>query len=486
MSVGRHTIYNLTGSIVPMFVMLLTVPAYLHLVGNTRYGVLAIVWTFLGYFGMFDPGIGRAAAYHISRLKDGSPKSREDVFWTAMFINAAFGVLGGIVLFIVARPLFVWAFKMPPEMRTEVIASLPWLAASIPISILGNVLGGVLQAREWFGISNSVNILNAASSQLIPLIVAFVHGPDLTWLIPAILLTRAAGAVPTFLAVFMALPLGVGGRFRLALVKELFAYGGWITVTNLISPLLTSLDRLLIGSIVNTDAVAYYAVATQLVNKISVLPGAVNNSLFPRLSRESREESARLASDAVVELSALMTPVVIIGIVSMPILMRLWVGANFADHSAPVAMVILLGLWANGLAYIPYTHLQARNKPGVVAKFHMIEVIPFVGVLWFGLHFFGLIGAAWAMTLRVTVDAFLLFMISGELSIKGKLLLPGLLVLSSMFLAPSHIFSLTSLLALALIALSLFGSWMTAPVIRKTILLQINLMIRGKKAVSTV
>ncbi len=107
MSVGRHSLYNLAGSIAPIFVSIVTVPIYLHLVGATRYGVLPIVWLFLGYFGLFDPGLSRAATYHIARLHNASAKERGNVFWTALAVNAGFGIVGGLVLYVVARPLFL-------------------------------------------------------------------------------------------------------------------------------------------------------------------------------------------------------------------------------------------------------------------------------------------------------------------------------------------------------------------------------------------
>jgi O-antigen/teichoic acid export membrane protein len=466
MSVGRHTLYNLVGSIAPMFVSILTVPLYLHLVGNTRYGVLALVWMFLGSFGVFDPGIGRAAAYHIARLYDAPARDREDIFWTALLINLGFGMVGGLVLYLVAQTLFVSTFHMPASLRGEVLASLPWLASSIPVSIVGNVLGGVLQAREWFGVSNAIGFGNTMLTQFVPLIVASLHGPNLTWLIIAILLTRMFGFIPNFWAVAKALPLGAGGRVKSGLIKTLFSYGGWITVTSLLSPLLSSMDRFLIGSVLNVDAVAYYTVATNLSSKVSVIPGALVTSLFPKLSRGAEGDADRIASNAVVELAAVITPLIVAGLVAMPIFMHLWVGAAFASHAAPVATILLLGMWINGLAYIPYNHLQARNRPDIVAKFHTIEVVPFLALLWLGLHFFGLPGAAWATTLRVTIDAVLLFAVAGRLTGWQRVLPGAAFIIIAPFCAPTDLISYKLILAIALILFSLIWAWTVAPFLR--------------------
>ncbi len=470
MSVKRDTIYNLCGSIAPMLVSLFTVPAYLHLIGNARYGVLAIVWLFLGYFGIFDPGITRAAAFHMARLHEpNQAKERESVFWTALLINGAFGIIGGVVLYFAARPIFMSTFKMPEAMKAEVMKSLPWLAASIPVAIISGVLSGALQAREWFGFSNTVGVANASISQLAPLAVAFWHGPDLAWLIPTVLIARALGTIPTSIAIIRALPLGVGGGFDSSRLKELFSYGGWITITNVLTPVLSTMDRMLIGSLLSAEAVAFYTVPFNLVSRASIIPGALSSSLFPKLSRGSREDSSRLASDAVAALAAVMTPIVVIGMGALPIFMQHWVGRSFAEHAAPVGIILLAGVWINALAFIPFGHLQASGRPDIVAKFHALELIPFLGLLWVGLHYFGLAGAAYAWTFRVAFDAALLFVAGGRIRRWHRLIPGGLIVVMAAVAAPTFVFSAKTGFELALLAAGTIWSWNVSPAIRSLV-----------------
>ena len=470
MSVKRHTIYNLLGSVAPMLVSMLTVPAYLHIIGNARYGVLALVWLFLGYFGLFDPGITRAASFHIARLHRADQNAeRESVFWTALAVNTVFGIVGGVAVYIAARPLFMHAFKIPESMKSEVMGSLPWLAASVTVSVASGVLGGALQAREKFGLFNSITFFNVVLTQLAPLAVAYWHGPDLNWLIPTVLLARMFGAIPNFVGIVRWLPLGVGGRFDRSLLKELFSYGGWVTISNLLSPILTTMDRMLIGSVLNAEAVAFYSVPFNLVSRASVLPGAVAASLFPQLSRKTSDESAHLASDAVLTLGAIMTPVLVVGVAALPMFMRLWVGRSFAEHAAPVGMILMIGVWINGLSFIPYGHLQATNRPDVPAKFHAYEILPFLGVLWLGLHYFGLIGAAWAWTLRVAIDGILLFAVAGQIPKWWRILPGGVLLLLAAACAPTEFISMKTGMDFLVILASAIWSWNVSPLIRSTV-----------------
>ena len=68
MSVRKNTLINVAGAVVPMAVMLVTVPPYLRLLGEARYGVLALVWLVLGYFSFFEMGLGKAV---VLRAADG-------------------------------------------------------------------------------------------------------------------------------------------------------------------------------------------------------------------------------------------------------------------------------------------------------------------------------------------------------------------------------------------------------------------------------
>lgn len=470
MSVKRNTAYNLLGSLVPMVVGLVAVPIFLRLIGDARYGVLALVWLFLGYFGLFDPGITRAALFHLAKL--GDPKEdveRENVFWTALAINLVFGIIGGIVFYFAAKPFFMSTFKMPVSMRAEVVASLPWLSLSVPLSIVTGVLGGAMQARELFGSFNLINALNAMATQLAPLAVAYWHGPDLKWLIATVLITRVIGTIPIMVVLKEGLPFGRGGRIQRHLVRTLFSYGGWVTVSNLINPVLTTMDRMVVGSVIGVQGVAFYTVPFNLVSRFSLLPASFATSLFPKLSRGTEADSARLAKDAITALAAVMTPLIVFAAALLPIFMHFWVGASFAQRAAPIGVVLLAGVWINSLAIIPFEHLQATNRPDLTAKFHAIEMIPFLAVLWAGVHVFGLVGAAWAWTLRVTLDALLLLFVARLTDNWWRLLEGGVLVLVAVGVSAGHLSWWRGLAELPVMLVSLVWAWRTSPLLQQTI-----------------
>ena len=59
-SIKRNFLYNLTGSVFPLIIAVFTIPRLLDIYGTERFGILLIGWSVVGYFSLFDMGLGQA------------------------------------------------------------------------------------------------------------------------------------------------------------------------------------------------------------------------------------------------------------------------------------------------------------------------------------------------------------------------------------------------------------------------------------------
>lgn len=414
----------------------MTIPVYLGLIGEARYGVLAIAWLLLGYFGLFDLGLGRATAQRIAALHNNPADERARTFWTALILNVGLGVIGGLLIWPIAAYFFGNIFRIEDALRPEMQAAVPWLVLAVPMATLSGVLSGALQGRERFLELNVVSVTGTVLFQLLPLAVAAVWSTDLGALLPAALFARLFTLLMLFERCRRHVFLGHSVTFERPLAGDLLRFGGWVTVTSFVGPMMVILDRFLIGALSGARAVSYYTVPFQLGERSTIISSALTSALFPRFAAATPKEETRLAHEALRSLVVVMTPLVTGGVLFVEDFLAWWITPSFAEHSAPVGQIILVGFWANGFALVPYAQLQARGRPDLVAKCHLVEALPYFGLLYLGLSTFGLVGAAAAFSLRVLLDFWLLAGLAGMLRLSlGVLLLPSLLLTGAFLIA---------------------------------------------------
>jgi len=413
----------------------------LELIGLDRYGVLAICWLLVGYFTLFDFGLGRATAQKIATLADAPASERNRIFWTSALLSSLLSV-AAVIIFI---PLATVGLKMmnlaDAGLRHEVQASVPLLVAAVPFGIAQSLLVGSLEGRRAFLKINLIVSAGTIATAVLPLLTAWLIEPHLPYLLGSALVARTFVLLLLALACVRGIPLHRPRIASRAEIGKLLQFGGWTSVSNIIGPLLVFLDRFAIGAVLNAAAVALYVVPFNLVSQLVLLPAALATALFPRLASLSVEDARVMSRGGLLVVAFLLTPATLIMLAAVGPFLHLWIGESSARASTPVAYVLLFGFWANSLARMPAAHLQASGRPDLIAKVHLAEVIPYLALLYFGMVRFGLVGAALAWTVRCTADAMSLALVDRvERSALRLLALHGTIVLAAilvMFLVPS-------------------------------------------------
>ncbi|MCK5665390.1 MAG: oligosaccharide flippase family protein, partial [Thiotrichaceae bacterium] len=322
-------------------------------------------------------------------------------------------------------------------LRDEAVAALPWMIATLPLALITSVLNGALEGRSKFIVINGLQVTGTVFFQIVPLLVAYRYSPSLSYVIPAAVLTRAFMNIPVFVACIYCVRLSSFPGISVPAIKSLLAYGGWVAVSGIIGPIVDTVDRLLIGIILGAQAVTYYTVPYQLVTKARVIPGSLSRVLFQRFSADNSTNADKLAFRSLLVLLVVMTPVVVCGILLLKPLMTLWIGKDLAVIMAPLGMIILVGVWFNSLAQIPCFLMMGKGRPDIVSKLHLLEIGPFLLILWFAMKYWGVYGAAWAWTIRALVDNVLLIKISGmakdclSIMVSPTIILTGALVVAN-------------------------------------------------------
>lgn len=391
-----------------MAIAIVTVPIYLSYIGAERYGVLAVIWSLLGYFGFIDLGFGRAVAQRMAKFSDASATDRSKLLWTGLVSTFILGILGSALLWLFADFILSHVVQMSPTSRYEASSAVIWLLLALPVVLPASVLQGALQARLRFLELNGTQVLGSTLSQLLPLAVAVAGHTGLEHLVPAALLSRLVtfGLMAWFCHKHV--PLVGWPCLDRSHLKPMMQYGGWVSVMSVLGPLLVTLDRVVIATLSGAKNVAHYTVPYDLVIKATVISGSVSGALFPRLAAAEKSSAMDLTLRATTVLMAIMTPVIVVGIFVVQPFLILWVGHSFADESKGVAEIILFGVWANTLVIPLQARLLATENPKIVVKIYLIQIPLYLLMMWAGLTHWGIVGAAAAWSARVLIDDALL------------------------------------------------------------------------------
>ena len=411
--VAHNTLLNLLGLGVPLALAFFIMPIAARSLGPARFGLLGLAWAITEYLTLFDLGLGRALVKFVAdALHVESPKLSEIVSLSILAQMTA-GIIGGAAFFFGAPLLVNDVFHVAPALREEALGVFRVVGVSLPIILLTSAQRSVLEGAQRFDLSASLKMAGAVAALVLPAIGA-VMGTSLPLILIWVLAARIIVCVLYAIAIRRALPQH---RWRSSrdwtLLRELVAFGGWVLVSNTISPLLVYFDRFALTSIAGLAAAGFYTAPYEGVVRLLLIPVSVFSSLLPALTAiEAAGDDARfirVTASSERALAPLMAAPLAVIFVFAPEILRLWLGEQYAIQSATALRWLVVGVFANSLANPLFVTLYAKSRPDLPAKFHLVELVLHVPVTVILIRRFGITGAAAAWAMRVTLDMCLLW-----------------------------------------------------------------------------
>ncbi len=409
---ARNMVLNILGQGAPLVAAIFAMPILVKELGLERFGVLALTWTVLGYFSLFDVGLGRALTKLVAeKLGAAQEKEIPALIWTALLIMMIMGVIGAVLLGLVSSWLISQVLKIPEGLRDETLRSFFLLAIFIPIVICSIGLRGLLEAHQRFGVINAARINMGVLTFLGPLLV-LQFSRNLFWMVALLGFGRLAECLFYLVISLHTMPaLRRGIMIQRGAILPLFQYGGWVTVSNIVGPLMVYSDRFLISMSISMAAVAYYVTPYEIVTKLWFIPSAMAGVLFPAFSATSNQNPDRTAllfTRGVKVVFLILFPITLLMTSVAREGLDLWLGREFVDHSTRVLQWLTMAIFINSMAHIPYALIQASGRPDLTAKLHVLELPFYLAGVWWMIGACGIEGAAIAWFARVSVDTIIL------------------------------------------------------------------------------
>jgi O-antigen/teichoic acid export membrane protein len=351
--VARHVVLsslsNYIGKIINLGVWFVLTPFILAQLGESLYGLRALVASVVAYGFLLDFGINGAVTKYVAEYR-----AREEgemahtAIATALWTNTGLGLLV-ISISVLFAPLFTSVFNIAAsEQQTAT-----WLfilgGIGVGITIPGATVAAVLQGLQRFDLLNLIGVTATAVSAGATFLVLRLGGGVMGLALVGICVTLLVQLLSTWFIYRIAPELRFGwfGPSRSHL-KTLVSYSSSLFIMNLGGYLESRSDEIVIGGFLPVSAVTPY----NLARRLSALPQTLTEQfltlLLPMASEiHAKEEAGQLRTLYIVSTRVTLAIFFAIGMVLIILvkpLLTAWVGVEYAEYSYLVIILAAASL----------------------------------------------------------------------------------------------------------------------------------------------
>ena len=416
MSLRKNTFFNLLGFGLPAVVGIISVPILVSKMGLAAFGVFTLIGTVIGYLSIFDLGLGTAITQQIAARRGLSNTAEVwDIIRTGLWSTVLIGSVGGLSIFVFSEFIATNWLGVNGDFIKDAHTALIIAAVAVPITTATSALRGVQEGFENFRIVNILRVAQGSLNFVLPIIFIYFVENTISSAVLSILLLRIAVLIG-----YTRLPGVWSGLFKqkgninLRGQSKLFSTGAWITTANIVSPLMVTCDRFFVSSVLGASLVSVYTIPLEALLRILIIPSALSNALFPKLSmlaNSDREKGNIAYRRAYLFNFAVLFLITVIFCANAELILRLWISSDFARQAKDIFVILTIGIFFNGLAHVPYAAIQARGGARATAILRTAEAAIYVPSLLYVVTQFGLSGVACAWAVRALVDLIALHII---------------------------------------------------------------------------
>jgi len=403
----KNSVLNLAGYFLPALVAIPALGILAHSLPIESFGLLSLMMAILGYAGILDCGLTRAVIRELAIYR-GSIAEQKAIISTSTVCILLLAVVATLLLEI-CSPLLIGLFNASAQMESALLSALLWMWLAFPLFLLAQLWLSFLEGRENFLLLAKQKTVSGIAVSGFPAL-AVLYDNSLMAAVFGFLLARVLTCLLAFYCVRQEV-IAAGLRFHRPTFNRFIKFGGWLTLSNIIGPLMTYLDRFFVSNALGAGVMATYAGPAEIINKLVMIPMAIARTFFPYLSRLSGSELYR--KHVAIAYLFITLPCVLIciaGYLFAHDIMHLWLGGKYLGDAVIVLQILLAGFLSNAIAQVPFTQLHAKGFSKLTAIIHLVEVVPYLLLLYFAIKQYGVVGTAIAWSARSIIDLLLLLL----------------------------------------------------------------------------
>ncbi len=408
---------NLVGQIFAIVSAIIGIPFVVRSYGVGGYGLLAVTMSMVGAVSALDLGFGRTTTKFVSeKSAAGDWAGAVDTIWLSVSLQAGIGICAAAIC-ILLKHAVISHISIDSALADQSRSMIFYIAIAMPFTLVNSALRGALEGVGKFGIVNIVKGLQNSSLYVIPAVCGIV-GFSLKDVVALLCLSRVviwAGYIyscwrifPGFWSIRLA---GAGTDSRI------WRFSGWVAVSNAAVIVLTNADKMLLVALAGTHAAGVYAITMEIVNGVSILPGAVTSVLFPKFSALASGDrvSGKLAEIASVGekwIGYAIFPVSMLLAVAGPWLLARWQGPAVGEQGANAVRIAAAVIFVNSAGWIPTAFFLGIGRADIIAKIQLMQLPLLFGLGYLTFPLGGASAGVLVLLCRVGLESTVLLVLS--------------------------------------------------------------------------
>ena len=280
------TILNYTIILLNTLVGLLYTPFMIHKMGQSEYGLYALVASVISYLTILDLGLGNAVIRYTAKFRAEKKTTEQyEMFGTFIILYTIIGLIAlvaGLGLYFNVDAIFgntMTSIELD-RARFMMLLLVFNLCVTFPLSIFGSII----TAYEHFVFPRVVNICRIILNTLVMICLL-----NMGYKAVALVIVQTVFNILSLLLnlVYCKKRLQIKiifGRFKWDFLKEVAIYSFWIFLNVIMDKIYWNTGQFVLGAFVGTTAVAVYAVAIQLQNMYIQFSTAISSVFLPKVT----------------------------------------------------------------------------------------------------------------------------------------------------------------------------------------------------------
>ena len=398
----KNVFFNWVGMGVALVMGFVQAPIVVLGLGNTWYGVWALVNQLTGYTWLFDLGIREAVIRYVSmHHKRKEFNTINEIVSSAIYIYFFISLLTMAVVSILVI-LLPYFFNINSDVVDAARVVLFLIGLNIAINWFFNAYGGIIMGLQRFDIWQKIGMLTSVVNFV--LVVTFINAGY--GIVALSLIGFSVSMVSNTLIFWQCKKLYP--EFRLLRFdwnamqfRPLINYGKYVFMNNIASKVVFGTDVLIIGIFLPISAITFYSIPSLLVNYMRNLVLTATWALNPLISElesigEVKKIKITLARGTKFSLLVGL-PIGTVFLIMGKNFISLWMGREYGEATALVLTILTVGTLAALGNHVINSVLYGLSRHNIIANVRIAEAAVNIVLTVIFVQLWGIVGVALGM-----------------------------------------------------------------------------------------